>query len=128
MIKFRLAEANLYYTAATGLQNPQHLRALRLRNLGMRQYLIAQTSFPWDAVLINLKAALVGITNAWDDISTPPCPISFSEDQEKALHDASECIWKESADILSAVRDSIGIDPEGGTEPNNFERACDIGG
>lgn len=124
-IKFRLEEANLYYTAATGLENPKHLQALRLPNLGMRQYLITQTGFPWDADLINLRAALVGITNAWDDISTLPCPISFSSaDLKKALNDASE--WKESAEILSAVRDSLGIDSEGGTEPDNFEHAWDM--
>jgi hypothetical protein len=114
-IKFRLEEVSLYYTAATGLENPEHLEALRLPNLGMLQYLIVQTSFPWDADLINLRAALVGITNAWDDISTLPCPISFSgEDLKKALNDALE--WKESAEILLAVRDSLG----------NFEHASDM--
>lgn len=123
--EFRLKEANLYYTAATGLGNPQHLQALKLRNLGTRQYLIAQTGYPWDADLINLKAALVGVTNVWDEISTLPCPVSFSaEYRAKALEDATE--WKESADILMKVRDSLGIDPEGGTELDNYKFACEM--
>ena len=124
-IKFRFEEANVYYTAGTGLGNPQHLRALRLRNLSMRQYLHAQSGFPWDADLINLKAAVVGMTKAWDDISSKPCPVSFTPEEEgKALDDASE--WNESAAILSTVRDSLGIDQEGGTDPDNFEHACDM--
>lgn len=111
------------------MKNSRHLQALRLvlrlRNLGLRQYLITQTGFPWAAYLINLRAAPIGVTNAWDEISTLPCPISFSsEEQEKVLNDASE--WKESAEILSAVRDSLGIDPEGGTDPDNFEHARDM--
>ncbi|RFU30323.1 hypothetical protein B7463_g6034, partial [Scytalidium lignicola] len=120
--KFRLEEANVYYT---GLNNPLHLRVLQVRQLALLQYLIMQTGFQWDAEFINLKAALVGITRTWKDISAEPCLISYSpEDQDKALSDASE--WKESAEILSTVRDSLGIDPEGGTEPENFDYARDM--
>ncbi|KAL1854994.1 hypothetical protein Plec18170_004406 [Paecilomyces lecythidis] len=120
-----MEEANVYYIALTGLNNPLHLKAFRLRHLGLRQYLMAQTGFQWDADFVNLKAALVGITRAWDEISSQPCPISFSpEEEKKAMHDANE--WNESADILSAVRDSLGIDAEGGTEPENYEHAIEM--
>lgn len=44
--KFRLEEANLYYIAATSIQNDEHLRALRIPRLGMRQYLTQQTGYP----------------------------------------------------------------------------------
>ncbi len=125
MAKFRLEEANVYYTAATGLGNPAHLRALRLRHLGLRQYLISQAGFPWDADVINLKAALVGIWQQWEEISSEPCPISFSaEEQEKASSEASE--WREAADILSEMKSSLGIDDEGGTEPENLEHAREM--
>ncbi|KAK2754792.1 hypothetical protein FQN54_006685 [Arachnomyces sp. PD_36] len=122
---FRLEEANLYYTAATGLNNSSHLQALRLRGLGVRQYLFSQAGFPWDADFVNLKAALVSISRGWEEFSSTPCPISFSpEEQEKAREESAE--WNESAEILSTFRDSMGIDPEGGTEPVNFEHACNM--
>lgn len=33
--------------------------------------------------------------------------------------------WNESEQLLSQVRDHLGIDLEGGTEPENFERAVE---
>lgn len=123
--KFRLEEANLYYTAATGLNNASHLQALRIPGLGARQYLVSQAGFPWDADFVNLKAALVNISQEWEGLSSALCPITFSsEEQEKAREESSE--WNESAEILSTFRDSMGIDPEGGTEPSNFEHACNM--
>jgi hypothetical protein len=118
--KFRLEEANLYYTAATGIHNDQHLKALRIPHLGMWQYLIQQTGYPWDADVINLRAALVGVTsaNVWSGISSQPCPVSFAE---KAMNESSE--WNESEALLSTIRNHLGIDLEGGTEPENFEWA-----
>lgn len=59
---FRLEEANLYYTAATGVHNDQHMAVLKLPHLRMRQYLLRQTGYPWEADVINLRAALVDIT------------------------------------------------------------------
>jgi hypothetical protein len=124
-VKFRLEEANLYYTAATGINNTPHLQALRLPGLGVRQYLFSQAGFPWDADFVNLRAALVGISQGWEEISSALCPISFSADEQaKAREDSSE--WNESSDLLSTFRDSMGIDPEGGTEPANFEHACNM--
>lgn len=122
MIKFRLEEGNLYYTAATGIDNSPHVEALRIRGLGLKQYLISQAGCPWDTDLANLRSTLVNISQNWKNISSASCPIFFSvEEQEKARSDASE--WNESADILSTFRGSIGIDPEGGTEPARFEYA-----
>ena len=124
MVDFRLKEANLYYTAATGIHNEKHMSALRIPHLGMRQYLIQQTAYPWDADVINLRAALVGITNAavWSKISSLPCPVSFSEvERAKAMEESLE--WNDSAALLSRVRKELGIDLEGGTEPENFEWA-----
>ncbi|EEP78957.1 predicted protein [Uncinocarpus reesii 1704] len=123
--KFQLEKANFFYTVATGAQNSLHLLALRQPGLGMRQYLISQAGYPWDADLVNFKAALVGIVKIWDSISSEPCPVSFSPaDEEKALQDASE--WRECAEILSTVQDSLGVDREGGTDPDNFEHACEM--
>lgn len=119
--RFRLEEANLYYTAATGLYNEDEMRVLKLPCLGLRQYLIQQTSYPWDVDLINLRAALVGVTNprVWGSISSHPCPVSFTEEERsKAMEESRE--WNESEEILRRVRDHLGIDQEGGTEPDNF--------
>lgn len=58
----RLEEANLYYTAATGVHNDKHMDMLKTPYLGMRQYVLRQTEYPWDADVITLRAALVGIT------------------------------------------------------------------
>ncbi|KAB8264121.1 kinase-like domain-containing protein [Aspergillus pseudonomiae] len=107
---FRLEEANLYYTAATGVHNDEHMRVLKTPYLGMQQYLLRQTGYPWDADVINLRTALVGITtpSVWSKISSAVCPV-----------------WNESEQLLSRVREHLNIDPEGGTEPDDFERAVE---
>ncbi|KAJ9303267.1 hypothetical protein DTO271G3_641 [Paecilomyces variotii] len=123
---FRLEEANLYYTAATGIHNDKHMDVLKLPHLGMRQYLLRQTGYPWDADVINLRAALVGITtpSVWSSISSAVCPVVFSdEEREAAMAESQE--WNESEQLLSRVREHLDIDPEGGTEPDNFERAVE---
>lgn len=122
--KFRLEEANLYYTAATGIQNDKHMEALKIPHLGMRQYLFQQTGYPWDADLINLRAALVGITSTtvWDYISSLPCPVSFpGNERDEAMEESRS--WNESEALLSTIRSNLRIDLEGGTEPENFEWA-----
>ncbi|RMZ79727.1 hypothetical protein DV738_g3251, partial [Chaetothyriales sp. CBS 135597] len=125
--KFRLEEANLYYTAATGVHHEEHMKVLRMPHLGMLQYLLRQTGYPWDADVINLRAALVGITTpaVWANISSAPdCPVVFSnEERETAMAESRE--WNESEQLLSRVRAHLGIDLEGGTEPDNFERAVE---
>ena len=123
---FRLEEANLYYTAATGTRNTKHMDVLRHPHLGMRQYLLRQTGYPWDADVINLRAALVGITtpSVWSKISSAPCPVIFSsEERDAAMAESQE--WNESEQLLSQIRDHLGIDLEGGTELDNFERAVE---
>jgi hypothetical protein len=124
---FRLKEANLYYIAATGIHNDKHMDVLRIPHIGMQQYLIRQTGYPWDADLINLRAALVGITkpSVWSSISSAVCPVVFSdEEREAAMVESQE--WNESEQLLSRAREYIGIDMEGGTEPENFERASEL--
>ncbi|BCR99276.1 uncharacterized protein AKAW2_40959S [Aspergillus luchuensis] len=120
--KFRSEEANLYYTAATGLYNGNHWSALKIPHLGMRQYLHQQAGYLWDGDVINLRAALVGITTpqVWDAITSERCPVVFS-DQERhtAMEEANE--WNECEELLDFIRNDVGIDPEGGTEPANFE-------
>lgn len=122
-VEFRLEEANLYYTAATGLGNDLHLSALRLPNRGLLQHLISQTGFPWDTDFVNLKVALVRIAQIWANLSSAPCPISFSpEEQENAFNEASE--RNESAELLSRAQQFMGIDLEGSTVPDNIDKKC----
>ena len=80
---FCLEEANLYYTAVTGVHNDKHMDVLKLPHLRMWQYLICQTGYPWDADVINLCAALVGITtpSVWSSISSAVCPVVFSDEE-----------------------------------------------
>ncbi|PYH58589.1 aminoglycoside phosphotransferase family protein [Aspergillus niger CBS 101883] len=104
--EFRSEEANLYYTAATGLYNDIHWSTLKIPYLGMRHYLYQQTGYPWDGDVINLRAALVGITTSH---------------RRTAMEESNE--WNESEELLTIIRNDLGIDPEGGTEPENFEWA-----
>ncbi|KAJ5240134.1 kinase-like domain-containing protein [Penicillium chermesinum] len=123
---YRLEEANLYYTAATGLYNEEHMDVLKIPYLGMLQYLLRQTGYPWDADIINLRAALVGITtpSVWSKISSAACPVVFSdEEREAAMAESQE--WNESEQLLSQVRQHLNIDLEGGTDPDKFERAVE---
>jgi hypothetical protein len=122
---FRSEEANLFYTAATGVHNDEHMDLLRLPHLGMRQYLLRQTGYPWDVDVINLRAALVGITTlrVWSGISSAVCPVVFRMKNERLP-------WRnrrknESEQLLARVREHLDIDMEGGTEPDNYERAVE---
>lgn len=124
MMKLKHEQANLYYTAATGLKSERHMRALRLPYVDMRQYLIKQAGMPWDGDLVNLRAALIGVRSKWKDlVGEDPCPISFTdEDVQVAMKESKE--WNEAAEILATMRNTLGIDGEGGTDPQNYNRAC----
>ena len=117
-------QARLYYTAATGLKCKRHLQALRLPYLDMRQYLIKQAGMPWDGDLVNLRSALIGVCSKWNDlVGEGACPISFTnEEVQVAMQESRE--WNEAADLLTTIRDTLGIDGEGGTNPENYERAA----
>jgi hypothetical protein len=106
--------------------NSKHMDVLRRPYLGMQQYLLKQTGYPWDADVINLRAALVGITtpSVWSKIFSTPCPVEFSDqEREAALAESQE--WNESEQLLARVREHLGIDLEGGTEAEKFERAVE---
>ena len=117
-------QANLYYTAATGLKCELHMEALRLSYLDMRQYLIKQAGMPWDGDLVNFRAALIGVRSKWDDlVGERACPISFTEEEVRvAMQESRE--WNEAAEVLTTIRDTLGIDGEGGTDPENYNRAA----
>ena len=121
--ELRHKQANLYYTAATKLKREPHMQALQLPYLHMRQYLIQQAGMPWDGDLVNLRAALVGVCSKWNAlVGDLPCPISFTDEQVRvALKESEE--WNEAAEMLATVRESLGIDGEGGTYPENYDRA-----
>ena len=123
---FHLEEASLHYTAATGVHNNQHMDVLKLPHLGMLQYLLRQTGYPWDADVMNLCAVLVGImtSSVWSKISSAACPVVFSsEERETAIAESQE--WNESEQLLCRIREHLNIDLEGGTEPDNVERAVE---
>ena len=124
MMKFKKEQTNLYYTAATGLKNERHMQALRLPYLDMRQYLVKQAGMPWDGDLVNLRAALIGVRSKWKDlVGEGPCPVSFTdEDVQVAMRESQE--WNEAAEMIATIRNSLGIDEEGGTEPHNYDFAC----
>lgn len=124
LINLKHDQANLYYTAATGLKCQRHLEALRLPYLQMRQYLVKQAGMPWDGDLVNLRAAMVGVYLKWADlVGDRTCPISITEEEVRsAIQESRE--WNEAAEMLTTIRDTLGIDGEGGTDPENFDRAA----
>ena len=90
----------------------------------MRQYLIKQAGMPWDGDLVNLRAALIGVHSKWSDlVGERPCPISFmNEEMQFAMEESRE--WNEAAEVLTTIRDTLGIDEEGDTNPENYNRAA----
>lgn len=124
LMDLKQKQTNLYYTAATGLKCERHMDALRLPYLGVRQYLIKQAGMPWDGDLVNLRAALIGVHSKWDEIvGERACPISFTDEEVRfAIQESRE--WNEAADVLTTIRDTLGIDGEGGTDPENYNRAA----
>ena len=124
LMKLKHEQANLYYTAVTGLKCERHMRALRLPYLEMRQYLIKQAGMPWDGDLVNLRASLIGVRSKWNDlVGEHPCPISFTDEEVRVATQESE-EWNEAAEVLATIRKSLGIDEEGGTDHDNYDRAC----
>lgn len=117
-------KANLDYTAATGLKCESHMEALRLPYLDMRQYLIQQAGMPWDGDLVNLRAALIGVHSKWDAlVGERACPISFTDEEVRsAMQESRE--WNEAAEVLTTIRDTLGIDGEGGTDPDKLQSCC----
>jgi len=124
LMNLKHKQANLYYTAATGLKCERHMRALRLPYLNMRQYLIKQAGMPWDGDLVNLRAALIGVHSKWDDlVGERACPISFTDEEVRSATQESR-EWNEAAEVLATIRSTLGIDGEGGTDPENHNRAA----
>lgn len=123
LMQLKHEQANLYYTAATRLKSESHMRALRLPYLELRQYLIKQAGLPWDGDLVNLRAALIGVYSKWDElVGERACPISFTDKEvQLAMQESRE--WNEAAEVLATIRDNLGIDREGGTDPENYDRA-----
>ena len=117
--------ANLHYACATGVKCERHLRALRLPYLEMRQYLVKQAGMPWDGDLVSLRASLVGIHSKWNHLTngeSPSCPISFTDEEgQSAMQESAE--WNEAAEVLTRFRNSLGINGEGCTGPENYDFA-----
>ncbi|KAL9103637.1 MAG: hypothetical protein Q9163_001332 [Psora crenata] len=123
LLKLKREQASLYYITATGVKCETHLRALRLPYLEMRQCLIMQAGMPWDGDLVNLRAALIGVHSKWKAlVGEYPCPISFTDEEVRiAMQESEE--WNEAAELLATIRNTLGIDGEGGTDPGNYSRA-----
>ncbi|RDH38148.1 hypothetical protein BDQ94DRAFT_156844 [Aspergillus welwitschiae] len=130
--EFRSEEANLYYTAATGLYNDIHWSALKIPHLGMRHYLYQQTGYPWDGDVINIRAALVGID---PEGGTEPANFDWAswrnleyrlEMLRQAEEDERDICWrnwpfKDDTDISSPPRDSLVV-----THPTTNLPACGL--
>jgi hypothetical protein len=72
------------YTMAMGKFNPVHFRALQHPYLPIRNNVIKQVDYPWDAELVSLHAALIRITQVWEQLvesSELPYPIHFTNDE-----------------------------------------------
>ena len=123
MVELQRAKASRYYLAAIGLSSKLHWRALSLPYIGMLHYLVRQAGLPWDGDLVNFRMALLGLTRKWRQIAGhAPCPISFTDEEEKGtVQDSAD--WNAAEEVLRLARGSMGIDPEGGTTPTNFEFA-----
>ena len=121
--KLKHEQANFYYIAYTALKSERHLRAIRLPGNSMRQYLIQQAGMPWDGDLVNLRAVLIGVYSNWTKvIGERACPISFTEEEMRlAMEESQE--WNEATDMLIEIRNNLGIDLEGSTDPENYDRA-----
>ena len=124
LMNLKHEQANLYYTAATGLRCERHMQALWLPYFNMRHCLIKQAGMPWDGDLVNLRAALIEVHSRWDDlVGECACPISFTDEEvQSAMQESRE--WNEAAEVLTTTRDTLGIDGESGTGPENYNRAA----
>lgn len=104
-----------------------------MENLGLFvRKLYEHSGEPWEGNSIPLKADLIRLTQRWSDVversellfatTSPPCPISFSEEEVEAYPKFEEL--QEEADAeLDNLRGSIGINIDGWTPVERYEDA-----
>lgn len=124
-VEHHLKLANLHWATATGLYNQTHLKALQIPGLSFKQYLLTQSAYPWDADLINLRRCLVEFYQNWSEMSSDPCPLSFSKgEQELARKESVE--WNEGAAIRATMRELMQMDFEGGVYAEDYDVARQV--
>jgi hypothetical protein len=122
VLLLRRRQLHFFYVATTAKSNSPHYDALACDFSASRRKLFDHASEPWEGDNVTLKAELIHATKNWPAIAAsksntsgavlPPCPISFSEDEER------ECLRLSAAQVeadeqLQVCRDIVGIGPEG---------------
>lgn len=130
VLLLRRRQLHYFYVAKTAQLNAVHFDALSDNVSALRRKLFEHASNPWEGDNVTLKADLIQLTQVWDDMcganvsasdeAKTPCPISFSEDEQK------ECLRLHAAQIeadeqLQACRDIVGIGPEGWVPTEEYE-------
>ena len=66
---------------------------------------------------------MIGVHSKWDDfVEESTFSISFTDEEVQfAMQESRE--WNEAAEVLTTIRDTLGIDGEGSTDPENYNRA-----
>lgn len=110
------------YLAATGKWNPVHFQALRRPYLPIRKIIVQQAGYPWDGDLLSLRAALIGVTQAWENLSKPgeSCPVHFTDD-ETNQHSEEKAEWDDACSCLTMLRDMLGINVQGWVTAEMFQ-------
>lgn len=114
------------YTAATILACPRHMMALESPHWRFRLIVIKRAGARWDGDSVLLREALIYLRYVWAVISphqSHPCPEMFTRREEIVNQEESD-EWRQSFNTFTKVQKYIGIDSEGGTSPENYERAC----
>lgn len=113
------------YTAATLLACPRHMMALELPFWRLRCIMIRQAGARWDGDSVFLRETLISLRRVWDVISphqSHPCPDMFTA-KEKRINQRESDEWRRAFKSFTNIQKSLGIDSEGGTFPENYERA-----
>lgn len=130
VLLLRRRQLHYFYVATTAELSPEHYNAMNSNGNTLRRKLFEHAGYPWEGDNVALKADLIQLTQVWADFATTnsspddtaevPCPITFSEIEEK------ECLRLHAAHIesdeqLQACRDVLGVGLEGWVPVEQYE-------
>ncbi|KAH7390849.1 hypothetical protein DE146DRAFT_679939 [Phaeosphaeria sp. MPI-PUGE-AT-0046c] len=130
VLLLRRRQLHYFYVATTANLNSEHYDAMSYEFSTLRRKLFEDAGSPWEGDNVTLKADLIKLTQVWPDFvasnlrtsdnAEVPCPITFSEDEEK------ECLRLHAAQIeadeqLQACRDVVGNGLEGWVPTEQYD-------
>jgi hypothetical protein len=127
--EFRRRHVHFFYLAFTQRFNERHWRALDEETDILRRRVYDHASEPWEGLNTPLQYDLVQLTQNWDKVaapnddgSTPPCPVSYTQEEARKT-DALDDLHREADGDMENVNELLGVGSDGWMPSERFESA-----